>query len=124
MEKRTISQRNLLGAFVGGMLGILALGYFNNGFLLFIGVFAGVIGGWWYQEIWNHTVKGYNDSVARTCAFGAFLFTPVHRLGEWRKTVVEIDFPLLPTLAFLATPFIWLLRRPVAITLWARSHPV
>lgn len=124
MKERTISQRNLLGAFVGGMLGILALGYFNSGFLLVLGVFAGVIGGWWYQEIWVATASGFNEGVAKTRALGAFLFTPVRRLSEWRKGLDEIDIPLLPMLAWLATPFIWLLRRPGAMVMWTRAHPV
>ncbi|MES2668358.1 MAG: hypothetical protein V4644_01545 [Patescibacteria group bacterium] len=130
MKERTISQRNLLGAFVGGVLGILAFG-FLNALLLPIGVFAGVIGGWWYQEIWAATSHGFNEGVARTRALGAFLFTPVRRLSEWRRELWKDQddmwgafAPILTFLALLTSPFIWLLRRPAVMVMWARSHPV
>lgn len=125
MKERTISQRNLLGAFVGGVLGILAFGFFNA-ILLPFGVFAGVIGGWWYQEIWAATTHGFFEGVAKTKAFGAFLFTPVHRLRDWRADMKRNidDLDILYYVGLLAIPFIWLLRRPGALVMWARAHPV
>jgi hypothetical protein len=129
MKERTVSQRNLLGAFVGGVLGILSFGFFNA-ILLPVGVFAGVIGGWWYQEIWSATKHGFNEGIAKTRAFAAFLFTPVRRLSEWRKELWKDEagwdmfLPIVGFLAWLVSPFIWLLRRPAVMVMWARAHPV
>lgn len=130
MKERTISQRNLLGAFVGGVLGVLAFG-FLNALLLPAGVFAGVIGGWWYQEIWAATTNGFNEGVAKARALGVFLFTPVRRLDEWRKglwkdpnDLGEVFLPIAALLAWIVSPFIWLLRRPAVMVMWARAHPV
>ena len=127
MKERTVSRRNLLGAFLGGVLGILAFG-FLNAILLPVGVFAGVIGGWWYQEIWASTDHGFRTGIKMARALVTFLFTPAHRLGEWRKKLWreldDLDVPLLPFLAWLATPFVWLLRRPAVMLLWARAHPL
>jgi hypothetical protein len=130
MKERTISQRNLLGAFVGGVLGILAFG-FLNALLLPVGVFAGVIGGWWYQEIWTATTHGFNEGVAGARALGVFLFTLVRRLSEWRRELWKDQddmwgafAPILTFLALLTSPFIWLLRRPAVMVMWARAHPV
>lgn len=124
MKQRTISQRNLLGALVGGVFGILAFGYFSA-ILLPFGVFAGVVGGWWYQEIWTATAYGFDEGVAKTRALGIFLFTPARKLSEWRKELWEDAFDVVPVfLAWLISPFIWLLRRPAVMFMWARSHPV
>ncbi len=125
MKERSVSQRNLLGAFVGGMLGILALGYFNNSLLLIVGCFAGVIGGWWYQEIGQYVVDSFNAGVMKSKEFVGFVFTPVHKLRAWRAELwQDIDnIDAFYYLALFAIPFIWVLRRPAAIILWAREHP-
>lgn len=130
MKERTISQRNLLGAFVGGVLGILAFG-FLNAILLPVGVFAGVIGGWWYQEIWSATTHSFHEGVAKARALGVFLFTPVRQLSEWRKELWKdtddlgrVFLPIVAFLAWLITPLIWLLRRPAVMVMWVRAHPV
>lgn len=129
MKDRTISQRNLLGAFVGGVFGILASGFFHP-VLLPVGVFAGVIGGWWYQEIWMATMHGFHEGVAKTQMLAAFLFTPLRRLSEWRKELWKDEvgwgafLPIVGFLAWLVSPLIWLLRRPAAMVMWARAHPV
>lgn len=127
MKERTVSRRNLLGAFLGGVLGILACGFFNA-FLLPVGVFAGVIVGWWYQEILASTMNGFHTGILMARSLGVFLFTPAHRLSEWRKKLWrelgDLDPPLLLFLAWVATPFIWLLRRPMAGVLWICAHPL
>lgn len=125
MKERAIFQRNMLGAFMGGVLGILICGFLSP-LLLPVGVFAGVIGGWWYQEIWAATTHGFNEGMAKTCALAAFLFTPVRRLGEWRKQLWNdsVGDVMLPILAWLVSPIIWLLRRPAVIVMWTRAHTV
>lgn len=47
---RTITSRNMLGGFCGGILGILAFSIFS--LLLPVGCLLGVVIGFWYQEIW------------------------------------------------------------------------
>ncbi len=130
MKERTISQRNLLGAFVGGVLGILAFDFLNP-LLLPVGVFTGVIGGWWYQEIWGTIIHEFKQGVEKSRALSSFLFTPVRRLSEWRKELWKdsdgwgpVLLPIVGFLAWIVSPFIWLLRRPVVIVMWARAHPV
>lgn len=126
MKGRTVTQRNLLGAFVGGVLGILAFGYFSV-FLLPFGVFAGVIGGWWYEEIWQHIVDGIksglkttllvrDELVRRWNTLVTFLFTPHRRQKEMRFD----PGPALAAVGFLLFPLIWLTRRVG----WAKEHPV
>ncbi|MDB5189544.1 MAG: hypothetical protein JWL82_501 [Parcubacteria group bacterium] len=125
MKERTISQRNLLGAFVGGVLGILAFG-FLNALLLPVGVFAGVIGGWWYQEIWAYTADSYSTGVERTKAAWervALIATPTLTLVRRLKERKFDPGPALRVMGIFFFPLLWLLRRPMAFALWLQ-HPV
>lgn len=119
MKQRTVTQRNVLGAFVGGMLGILAFGYFSNAFLLVLGVFVGIIGGWWYQEIAQATVNGYNSGVAAASkgwtTVTTYTLTPARRLKEMRFD----PGPVLKFFGALLFPLVWLTRRVG----WAKEHP-
>lgn len=63
MRKRTVSSSNLLGAFLGGMLGILSIWYFEpplaKPLFMLLGVFSGVLIGWWYEDIGMVFVSSY-----------------------------------------------------------------
>lgn len=64
-QGRSASSRNLLGGFLGGVLGILALGYFTQSVLMLtLGVVTGVVGGYWYEEIGKALVVAFQDAVA------------------------------------------------------------
>lgn len=56
-----MTHRNIVGAFFGGVLGILAC-YFFGAYLLPIGCITGVFGGWFYQELLTLPVRGYKHS--------------------------------------------------------------
>jgi hypothetical protein len=53
-KNRSTTNRNLLGGFFGGVLGILLSALLTPSFLwLAIGCFTGVCGGYWYGELWS-----------------------------------------------------------------------
>jgi len=120
MKGRTVSTRNLIGAFLGGALGILAFGYLHPAVLPF-GCLFGVVVGWWYEEIW----KSITDSVSRGIAgtrhawsrFTTFTHTPVKKLS------IDIG-PGLTILHFFVCAFVWFLSRPIAFIRWLRAHPI
>lgn len=135
---KTVSSRNLIGGFLGGTLGILALWYLNP-MVLPLGVLLGVVVGWW------------NEEVARLCVHS---FHFALRLWEALKMRVVPEEIRLSHLAFLKRfkmlisvcttkvgkgvahsfryaimPFRWLAtgiralaRIPVQVVRWA-SHP-
>ncbi len=49
MKTRSVMSRNVMGGFLGGMIGILAFSW--NSFLMPVGCFIGVLFGYWFQEI-------------------------------------------------------------------------
>lgn len=53
-KRKNVQHRDLLGAFLGGMLGILMVGYFHLT-LLPLGCLFGVVIGWWHKEIFRFT---------------------------------------------------------------------
>jgi hypothetical protein len=125
MKNRSVSQRNFVGAFLGGVLGILACGYLHPAVLPF-GCFLGVIIGWWYQEIWQSVTDSVNHAVARVehtwNQFTIFVLTPT-----WKLKNIKIDIKIKPCLKVLHSiifPLIWLLLRPIAIIKWLMKHQV
>ncbi|MFC1612741.1 hypothetical protein ACFL23_00220 [Patescibacteria group bacterium] len=63
MEIKEITKKNVLGAFLGGFVGLLAFGYSKNFYLLGFGVILGVLIGWCYQEIYCNIIAIYKKSV-------------------------------------------------------------
>ncbi len=57
--------RNLFGAFLGGLLGILSLGYVNE-WLLPFGCLAGVLLGYFHSALWNSLVQRLSRLKAKT----------------------------------------------------------
>ncbi|MFA6215963.1 MAG: hypothetical protein WC768_05330 [Patescibacteria group bacterium] len=101
MKERTVSQRNFLGAFLGGVLGILTLGYVHV-IVLPLGCFLGAVVGWWYQEIWQSVIASCHRGVAS------------RRAWDQSKTGVRI----------IVLALVWLARRPTALIRWWRAHPM
>lgn len=61
MRERSVRQRNFVGAFLGGALGILLCAFLHP-YALPVGCVVGVIGGWWYQEISQSSTRGWRWS--------------------------------------------------------------
>ncbi|MDP3795396.1 MAG: hypothetical protein Q8R13_05785 [bacterium] len=123
MKERTVSRRNFVGAFWGGVLGILAFGYLHPVALPF-GCFFGAVVGWWYQEIWQSVADSFRRGVVRTQhawnRFTTFVLTPTHKLKEVRFDIG----PYLKVLHFFVFAFVWILRRPIAFVRLLWSHPM
>lgn len=75
MEKRNIVKRNLLGAFLGGMLGILLCGFLHP-YTLPLGCFFGVVVGYWHKEIFQSGIAGWRWSVMIVPEMVRFLRRP------------------------------------------------
>lgn len=119
MKLRSITQRNLLGAGLGGVLGILAAGYFHAA-LLPIGCLLGVLVGWWYEEIYQSSADACRAALSRWHRFTSSITMPVCRLPE-----VTINLqPLRNVLGALLSALVWILRRPVALARWCNAHPM
>jgi hypothetical protein len=121
MKKRTASQRNFIGAFLGGILGILAFGYLHPVVLPF-GCFFGVIIGWWYREIWQSIADTVPQSITRMKRFWSrfiiFILTPA-------KHLKKLKFDLSPEakfVHFVLFSVVWLVRRPIFFVRWLRTH--
>ena len=121
MKERSVSKRNFVGAFLGGILGILALGYLHPAVLPF-GCFFGVVVGWWYQEIWQSVTESVRRGVTKTWYawkwFTIFALTPTRKLREVQFNIG----PYLKVFHFFVFLFVWLLRRPTVFIKWLQAH--
>lgn len=119
MQERSISQRNFLGAFLGGVLGILLCGFLHP-YALPIGCIVGVIGGWWYEEIFMSTLIGFCRGVVWTQQtvkdLRNFILTPT---GLDTDPIIVFFHACLFMCLFVP---IWLVSRPVAIVRWFRVY--
>lgn len=127
MKKRTVSQRNFIGALLGGILGILACGYLHT-ILLPFGCFFGVIIGWWHQEIYQSVLNAVRQSIIRLREswnrFIVFILTPRRKLQEIK---LKVKFDLSPWLKFIHAvlfSIVWLIRSPVIFVRWFKAHPM
>ncbi len=123
MKERTTPQRNILGAFLGGLLGILALGFLHPATLP-IGCFLGVIVGWWYQEIWE-TIRGtiheWADRGQAICKrIKVYTLTSP---GIFKKRELDIS-PLIRKVQSLFFYIGWIIRSPAIFVRWLKSHPM
>lgn len=123
MKERTVSQRNFLGALLGGMIGILAFGYLHP-IALPPGCFLGVIIGWWYQEIGQFAMKEFHQSTTKSLELWNCLtiFVPA-LINKLKETKFDID-PYIKIFYSLLFPVIWILRRPIACIRWLKAHPM
>lgn len=111
MKDRTVSRRNFVGAFWGGILGILAFGYLHPVALPF-GCFFGVVVGWWYQEVWQSVTDSFRRGVAGTQHAWNRFMTFVQRpavLVQWMTRQVNRWYitRTLAVLAHLALNALW-----------------
>ena len=116
MKERTVSGRNLAGAFWGGLLGILGFGYLHS-IALPVGCFLGVIVGWWYQEIWQSTVDGFHRGVDVWRRFTTFVLTVPGKLKAKLLQHVAFLYPVFLAIA-------WLVRGPATFIRWLCAHPM
>lgn len=123
MRKRSISEKNFVGAFLGGMLGILSCAYIHP-VMMVISCFIGVLVGFWYQEIgqiiktswrdaskwfWREYNKALNAGKARLKKITGSADAVIEK-GDWLyRLVTKI--------------FFWSLTRPTAIKRWLKKHP-
>lgn len=127
MKERSVTRRNLVGAFWGGFLGILVAGYLHPA-VLPIGCLLGVVVGWWHQEILVHVKRSCLRGVIRTRRSWewskAFVLTPVWELKDKAKGL-RIDVgPAVVVFHAIMFGIVWLLRRPNAFRCWLRAHPM
>jgi len=112
MSRRTVSQRNFIGAFLGGILGILAVGYLHPIALPF-GCFIGVVIGWWHQEIYQFSANSFRRGIDRT----------YETLGDFTTFVVtqNIGHNIGHKAKLLA---VWFLSRPIALVKCLGARPL
>lgn len=120
MKKRTTSQRNILGAFLGGVLGIIALGFLHPIALPF-GCFLGVIGGWWYQEIWatirQAVVAWKNKAQDVLVLIRTFVLIKPKKFKNRSLNIDNINKKIQPIFSSVA----WLFRSPILFVRWLKK---
>ena len=128
MKNRTVTNRNVTGAFLGGVAGILACARIHP-LMLPVGVCLGVIVGWWYQEIWRTAQKTRQESLAWSRRTLGALDDVL--AGPKRVLMTNIDDDLLKAARFVTYPFLlvfrgvtWVLSLPVRFVRWLSEHPV
>jgi len=126
MRERSISEKNFVGAFLGGLLGILSCAYIHP-VMMIISCFAGVLIGFWYQEIcqiiktsWREESEWFWEEYNKALDFGKAQLKRLKKITVPADAVIEKG----DWLYRLATKiFFWLLTRPAAIVRWIKKHP-
>ena len=105
MKTRSITSRNVMGGFLGGMIGILAFSW--SSFLMPVGCFIGVLFGYWFQEIIDLIID-----------FPKRIFRRFHRMPEWFSGVSnEFIKDITKTTSWLSELPAWLFYKAI---LWFR----
>jgi len=126
MEIKQITKKNLLGAFLGGFIGLLVFGYSKNFWLLGSGVVFGATVGWCYQEIFCNIISIYKKlviiggkilSYARTKALGAS--QAIENNNAIAIRFISIIFCLVGNFLFIVKVFVLLgIDNRAIISLW------
>jgi hypothetical protein len=132
---RSITRKNLLGGFLGGVCGILVFNYIHEA-LLPLGVLAGVVTGWWYEAIWAMICKNIFDGLNLGQNYyrrlRSFITKCVQYVGKcaqsslWgllRKKTTEVS-EFAPFFGCIAAIFLWLFTRPIGYYKWFNRHPM
>lgn len=130
MDKtRSIANRNLLGGFLGGFGGIMVSGYLHPA-VLPLGVIAGVLIGWWHEDI----LKVFIDSFQKGVQFGknSYNFLAESAIRPWISlskvySRIHLDAPIricLIILSAILVAFMWVIYRPIAFIRWPYVHPM
>ena len=123
MKSRSITKRNLTGGFFGGIMGIFSFGYIHP-CVLPIGCLLGVLGGWWYQEIFQSAIEGWHKGVQKTHDVwnGVILLitTPTKKL---KNININFEFPMR-VVHFLIFLVFWVFRSPMIFYRWMKKHPM
>ena len=109
---QNVTKKNLLGAFLGGILGILSFGYFHPAALI-PGVAVGVLTGFWHDKIWQECQNVINKNLTKSLTWSKTFrpTTPVFRPNfHWVKKIVD----LVISLAKMPHNFkVWLNDKPL-----------
>lgn len=123
MKSRSITKMNLTGGFFGGILGILSFWYIHP-YVLPLGCFLGVVGGFFYQEIMQSAIKGWHKGIRMACEIWGktvlLITTPTRKLQDIN---INLD-PLLKIIHFLIFLVVWPFRRPIIFYRWIKKHPM
>lgn len=128
--KTNLTVRNLIGAFVGGVVGILTCYYVSLAFMP-LGCLIGVVLGFWHDKL----IADYGRNLA---AVRRFLSACRDRLVAWKnQTVGYIKMPAEHLRRFssmipkdcglgrnLIRGFVWFVSLPLLFVAWLRKHPM
>lgn len=85
-ESRSMTSRNVVGGFLGGVLGILAFGYLHA-WLLPVGCLMGVLMGYWYELVGEMCNSYYDDTFEIAKSTWKYCTVPKHqRQSHWLQT--------------------------------------
>lgn len=118
---RSITLRNLLGGFLGGITGILATSWWSP-YALAPAVFLGVLVGWYHQELLA-AARGNVEQQPLSVRLGGILAATTHsssELGFAMEKHFGDSFPLFRFVLWLVVAPLWLVGRVPAVVRWAR----
>jgi len=127
MKERSVTQRNLWGGFLGGLLGILCFGLINE-YLLIIGCLVGVVGGYWYQEIWQIICDDWVETKATWQEMYTNTMEALHLIASdsakfLKRYEMNVDFHKF--LKYFVIPLIHFLDiRNSTVVKWFMAHPM
>ena len=124
---RSNTSRHIWGGLWGGFLGIIIAGLFHR-FLLPLGCFVGVLGGFYYQEIWQIFLGSLKEEWKRlTVLWGTIQTGWGVTQTVWSATTEwltqEITIPRFKDLLIIRL-FWAILRLPVYPFVWLKHHPI
>lgn len=121
-KERSLTSRNFFGGLLGGITGILAFHYLYE-LLLPVGCLAGVIIGFWYQEIIEVIFSSWHQgiSTAKT-SWVNFKVYVTTQPKEWGLMFKKSDFAKFIQGIFFVVW--WLIKRPYVFILWLKRHPM
>lgn len=118
---RSVTFRNLLGGFLGGIAGILVTAWWSP-YALVPAVFLGVLVGWYHQELLV-AARGNVRQQPLTARMKSVLVATAHSSFALKTAMQEhfgASLPLLRFVLWLVVAPLWLLGRAPAAVAWAR----
>jgi hypothetical protein len=126
--KTNLTVRNIIGAFVGGMVGILACYYAGVAYMPFA-CLIGVVLGFWHDKI----IIDYRKNITIAGAFGTACSA---RVNQWKNGCVSyLNQPReclnrwwakMPTnkMSYIVRALSWVVSSPAIFIAWLRRHPM
>jgi len=123
MRTRTLANRDWLGGFLCGLIGILLMGLVSD-WLAPIGGSLGFVFGFRYESIFSAIAAHWRAAARRAKErwqrFKLIATTPTFKLPK-----VKVDLsPVVSVLQFFLFLIVWVLRRPVVLYRWLKRHPM